>query len=324
MYDIKKILVPTDFSPFASDAYTPARELAEKYGALVDYIHVIPTLHYFHESMDTLNIPLSLEKNVYPQVQKEAAGKLRELMEQHLKASNRGDAIVTIARKPSLEIANRAQKGGYDLIIMAAQGKHETSFLRGSTTEKVIRHSEVPVLSTQDPDIMEVGNILLPTDGSQMSLRAFPMALSLALTFGASITLFHVLELHGSLTESEPRDPRKSDMENIRSVLLKSLQQYFDDATVDVSIRSGEDEELQLVYSEGASSATINLDIVIEKAVSAHYAITDYANDNAGMVVMTTHGRSGIAHLMLGSTAEKVSQYLDLPVITVKPDFESR
>ena len=324
MYDIKKILVPTDFSPFASDAYPPARELAEKYGAVVDYIHVIPTLHYFHESMDTLNIPLSLENNVYPQVQKETAGRLKELMNEHLKAPNRGDAIVTIARKPALEIANRARKGEYDLILMAAQGKHETSFLRGSTTEKVIRHSTVPVLSTQDPDIMGVDNILLPTDGSQVSLRAFPMALSLALTFGASITLYHVLELHGSLTESEPRDPRKGELENIRSVLLKSVQQYFDNAPIDVSMRMGENEEQQLVYSEGASSATIDLEIVIEKAVSAHYSITDYANDHADMVVMTTHGRSGLAHLLLGSTAEKVSQYLDLPVITVKPDFESR
>jgi nucleotide-binding universal stress UspA family protein len=42
------------------------------------------------------------------------------------------------------------------------------------------------------------------------------------------------------------------------------------------------------------------------------------------MVVMGTHGRSGLAHVFLGSTAENVARHVTLPVVTVKPDFDEK
>src|SRR5699024_3152192 len=103
-----------------------------------------------------------------------------------------------IGRKPSARIVDWARDGGYDLIVVASKGKHETHLLRGSITEKLIRHSEVPIFSV-DKKLSSDGlnRILLPTDGSQLSFLALPMALSLAEIYGAEIIFYHALEQYG-------------------------------------------------------------------------------------------------------------------------------
>lgn len=323
MLNIKKILVPTDFSDNASVAYNPAHQIAKQYDAQIDFMHVIPTMRYFSESMKGLGVPLSMEKDLYPQAQKEATQQLKKLMGQHIKEENQGDVEVEVAPKPSRAIADHAEQAGYDLIVMAAHGHHESELLKGSITEKVIRYSKVPVLTTDRSNLDTVKNILVPTDGSELSFKALPMAISVALTFGADITLYHVQELYGALVDPTTEDHLKPEEENIRQTLLTKLEAFFfGDSQDRVELRRGDVGESQLIYFDGASNATIDLRVVIEKRVSAHYAITEYAEEHADMVVMATHGRSGFAHVFLGSTTEKVAQYLKLPVLTVKPDFD--
>lgn len=322
MYTIKKILVPTDFSENSSVAYHPAQQLANNYGAKIDLIHIIPTLSYFNESMADLGVPLSLEQDIYPEIRKQSSIKLKRAMDENIKDENKGECLVQIAPKTSRAISDQAEEGAYDLIVMAANGLHKSELLRGSVTEKVIRYSGVPVLSTDQSDLDDIKNILVPTDGSQSSLKALPLAISLALTFEAGITLLHILELHGSRTENVVKDPAKSESENIRDTIYEAIEEFFAHSWDEVELRKGEGFEAQLIYNEGASNATINFITVIEKGVSAHHAITNYAEDDADMIVMATHGRSGLAHLFLGSTAEKVIQHSARPVITVKPEFD--
>lgn len=320
MYVIKKILVPTDFSENASKAYNHAQQIASRYGAIVNFIHIIPTRQYFSESLEQLGMPLNMEKDVYPHAQKQASQKMKALMESHLEPENKGEDIVRIAPKPSTAIAAYAEKGNYDLIVMAAKGQHGSDLLRGSITEKLIRYSSVPVLHTDQSAIESIKNILVPTDGSKISLEALLFALSVAVKHGASLTLFHVLELHGSLTENAPRNPLKSETENIRDAIFKKLTDHFSDNDT-LKLKKGDGVESQIVVRDGASSATVNLSIVIEKAVSAHMAITDYGNEHSDLTVLATHGRSGLAHMLLGSTAEKVVQHALTPTVTVRPQL---
>lgn len=324
MFEIKKILVPTDFSDNASHAYTPAQQLATRYNAKVNFMHVVPTLQYFNESISKLGLPFSMEKDIYPKVQEESYQKLNKLMENNIKEENRGESIVHIAPKPSKAIVEQAEQGGYELILMATHGKHESDFLRGTVTEKVIRYSAIPVLATDQAGIEGIKKILVPTDGSQASLSAMPVAISLALKFEASLTLYHVLELHGSLTENVEPNPLKTEKDNIYGVLYGALETFFKQSWDKVELRSGEGFNDQLVYNEGASNVTIDMNTVIEKGVSAHHAIREYASEYSDLVVMTTQGHSGLAHLFLGSTAEKVTQYLKMPVISVKPSLEEK
>lgn len=327
MKQIKKILVPTDFSDNAQFAYTHAQEIANRFGAKIDVMHVIPTLTYFTESMDSLESPLDVdeEEDMYPTVQKDVKQKLQTAMNDYLAEESRGKAIVRIERKPSQAIAELAEEGSYDLIVMPSKGQHESHLLRGSTTEKVIRHSRVPVFNVDASLSSEaLKSILLPTDGSKISFSALPLALSLADIYGADITLYHVRELYGSPLDYEGRDPNKSEEANAYEALIEHLEQYLNEEGLsNIKIDRGEEDfQDQFVVTEGASSQRINFFTTVEKGVSAHLGIQEYANDHADVVVMATHGHSGLAHFFLGSTTEKVAQSLDMPVLTVKPEAE--
>lgn len=321
MKEIKKILVPTDFSDGAVPAYTHAQEIARRYGARVDFIHVIPTLRYFGESLSKLGAPLDMEKDLYPHAQEEAQHVMGRLMGDYIHEDNRGVAVVRIDRKPSEAISEYAGEQGYDLIVMATHGEHQTDMLRGSVTEKVIRHSHVPVF-TVDRRLSAGGlkRILFPTDGSTISWEALPIALAVADTYDAEITFFHVTELYGSLTEHVTNDPNLPDDVNVYEGLIDSLEDYLIDRGLDnIQIQRGEvDFEDRLVVTEGAGSHAIVVKTVVRKGLSAHYAIEEYAEEYADLVVMATHGHSGLAHFFLGSTTEKVAQHVDKPVLTVR------
>lgn len=326
MVDINKILVPTDFSEASVPAYTHAQELAKRFDARVDLIHVVPTLKYFSESIKKLGVPLDMEKDLYPHVKDGARHRLGEIMDDYLKEENKGEPVVLIERKPSHAIAEYAGKEAYDLVVMAAKGGDGTEIMRGSTTEKVIRHSTVPVF-TVDNRLKSDGlhRILIPTDASRISFTCFPLALMLADVYGGEITLFHVLELYGSLSESMERNPYKSDEANIYDRIIEELNAFLIDRGLDDVLIQRNDENFRdnIVITEGASNRTIPMTTVIEKGLSAHYEIETYAPSHSDVIVMTTHGHSGLAHFFLGSTTEKVAQHVDMPVLTVKPAKET-
>lgn len=326
MKAIKKILVPTDFSENTPLAYQHAQEIAQRFGAKVDLIHVIPTLKYFNESMARIEAPLDItDEEIYPKVQDHAKKRIQEAMDQYLTDEIKGEAIVHIDRNPSTSIVDTAKEKGYDLIVIPSKGSHGSNLLRGSTTEKIIRHSEVPVF-TVDADLAPEGlkRILLPTDGSLISFSALPIALSLADIYDAEITLYHVEELYGSALNYEGTNPNKTAKENTYETIIDRLVQYLSNEKMEhVEIARAEgDFEDQFVITEGVSSHRINFFTVIEKGVSAHLGIEVYAAENADVVVMATHGHSGLAHFFLGSTTEKVAQLLKKPVVTVKPSGE--
>ncbi|MFH5831585.1 universal stress protein [Halalkalibaculum sp. DA384] len=322
MMEIKKILVPTDFSDEAISAYTHAQELASKLGARVDMIHIVPTLKYFSESINKLGVPLNFDEDLYPHVKDGAQHRLKGFMADYLKEENKGDALVRIERKPSKAIAEFASDNGYDLVVMAARGEHSSDLLRGSITEKVIRYSAVPVFTVDNRLKPEgIKNILLPTDASSLSFACLPVALALADTYGARITLFHVLELYGTLSESLERNPGNTEESDLYQAILEKLTEYLSETGQDgITVQRGDREfEDQILITEGVNPKAIQLNTVIAKGLSAHYEIENYAPDNADLIVMTTHGHSGLAHFFLGSTTEKVAQHVDMPVLTVKP-----
>ena len=67
---------------------------------------------------------------------------------------------------------------------------------------------------------------------------------------------------------------------------------------------------------------SIDFKTIVRKSIAARHEIVDYCNDNADLVVMRTHGRTGLSRMLLGSTTEQVIQHLEKPQITIKPDLE--
>lgn len=323
MIELKKILVPTDFSKGSEVAYSVAQNIADTFGGVIDFIHIIPTIKYFNESIKRLGVPLDINKEVYPKIIDESEIRLEKAMNSYLKEKNKGKHIIKVERRPSEKIVNYAEKHGYDLIIMGSKGKDESRFVRGGTTERVIRKSKVPVFSVDDRfDKNKVKNVMMSTDSSELSLAAFPLAVSIADSYKADLTLFHVIELYGNVSEDIPRSPEKGEGVSIYEGIIKRTNDYLNKRKFDnIHIqRTGVTFEDEVVITDGDQSRTLNLFTKIEKGISAHYEIESYASENADLVVMATHGHSGFAHLILGSTAEKVAQYVKKPVITIRPD----
>jgi nucleotide-binding universal stress UspA family protein len=266
-----------------------------------------------------------MDEDLYPHVKDGASHRMKSLMDDYLKEGNKGEAIVQIERKPSKAITDYAAENGYDLIVMAARGEHSSDLLRGSITEKVIRHSSVPVF-TVDNRLKAGGikRILLPTDASLLSFKCLPMVLALANIYDAEITLFHVRELYGSLSESMKRRPGNTDESDIYESIIEKLGAFLDSHKLqNIEIKRGDREmEDELVVTGNSSSKSFPLNTVIEKGLSAHYEIENYAPSHSDLIVMTTHGHSGLAHFFLGSTTEKVALLVDMPVLTVKPPKE--
>ncbi|MEX2604507.1 MAG: universal stress protein [Gracilimonas sp.] len=316
----RHILVPTDFSEASMEAVKMASKFVELYDSTVDLIHVIPLMSYYDESMEHLGVPFDMEKDIYPKVLKTANEKLHEISKKYLPIEHRGQHINMVGRKASRVIADQANKHKYDLVIMTNKGSHETDDVRSGITEKVIRYSKVPVLSLEKAfrgkDIKE---ILVPVDGSDDSAAPLVQTFELAKVFEARIKLMHIIEPYTLGMEVLPMV--MDDEISVYNSLIKSITDYFknnQDLGFQIK-RSGTDFEDSLVYEKDGVTESVKFESLVKKGFSAHTEICDYANKNADLVVMSTHGRTGIARVLLGSTTAIVAQHLNKPLLTLRP-----
>ncbi|MBO6792647.1 MAG: universal stress protein [Balneolaceae bacterium] len=321
---VQHILVPTDFSERSIKAIQAAGNMVDFYGCTVDLIHTVPLMKYFHESMDPLGVPFSIEKHLYPHCIERAHEKLEELAEQYIKKEYRGKIITNVERKASEAIVNQSKEENYDLILMSAKGEHDTLHLMGGTTEKVIRHSHVPVLSVNEAiSEKNIHTIMVPIDFSEGSFFSIIPAFELAKEYEAKIVLFNVIELYTTGSDMVPYVPTSIEEDAIYEGLITRLIEYLEEHdSYGLSIhRTGVTYKDVLVSTEGDHVVSVELESNIVKGISAHREITDFANDEADLVVMSTHGRTGLARVLIGSTAEQVSRHLQVPLLTVRPQF---
>lgn len=138
-------------------------------------------------------------------------------------------------------------------------------------------------------------NILLPTDGSESMTPVIDHAIKLATVHGASVHALYVAN-----TASLSDLPMESSWENVSDALRKQGEA----AVEAVEQRAGE--------------------IAVESAVldgSPSGEIIEYSEENdIDVIVMGTHGRSGVDRLLLGSVAERVLRSASVPVLTVSLD----
>ncbi len=311
MLTLDRILVPTDFSEGARAAYPFALAFARKYGGKIDLLHVIPSFTYLQDSVNRMGLPIDMDHDLFPHLIRDAENRLKRESETYFDATLRGTETVRVDFKPSTCIAETAAKSGADLVVMGASG---------STAENVIRKSSVPVLSVpQDSVPGSVNRILVPTDYSDLSMHGLRGALSMADSLEAELILFHVVELYGSLSENEPRPVGIDELSGIRTNLAGRLTQWTEKhADLRISLEQA-DGGWVLVQHRVGGMRRVPIRFEVVKAVSAHYAILEAANELADMVVMTTHGRSGWSHLFLGSTTERVVRASEKPVLTWRP-----
>jgi nucleotide-binding universal stress UspA family protein len=147
---------------------------------------------------------------------------------------------------------------------------------------------------------MGIRRILVPIDYSQNSKVALAYGADLAVTFGASLDIVHVWDRPTYVTDAvmvqRPGEAHKPIGELIRENAQKDMDEFLGE----LSLPSGVAVTSRLLSGEPAST------LLAELKKGEH-----------DLVVLSTHGRTGFAHLLLGSIAEKIVRLSAIPVLTV-------
>lgn len=142
-----------------------------------------------------------------------------------------------------------------------------------------------------------ISRILVPLDLGESSERTLEYAKTLARPFKASLLLIHVVPNPYVTMASEAYMPPPQDfLDELQSEAHKRLNELVTDA----------------------DRTEFKVEIVVQIG-DPLWAIVDYANGRKiDLIVMGTHGRTGVAHLMLGSVAERVVRTAPCPVLTMR------
>lgn len=296
---IKRILVPTDFSPCAMSAARYARALAEKFGAVVHFLHVAePSV----PPSDPLAYAISSGADG---ALDSLAARAKPLMAEFagVFAPSGIPCETEVLVGDSVRItADRAAATGASLVVVGTHGRRGFQrFLMGSTAEGLLRHAPCPVIVVREHDrLPEPGDkplpVLAPTDASPASERAADWAGLLAERFGARLELLYVADREPSALDNEQT---RGDMGELAAPV--TLREY----------RRTQLEQFAAARLPTGAERTLHIDAgrPAERIVARAEAV------GAGLICIGTHRRGAIMRMLLGSTAVEIVRSANCPVL---------
>lgn len=304
MFTYSRILLPTDFSHCSFYAMRYAEAFARRYGAELHLVHVVDTVQLLAWASPSYWLSSHCLYGRDSCLCERAEARLRHLV--HLMRRDGIEAEAHVLRgTPTVEIANLAREMDCELVVVGTHGRVGMEHaLIGSVAETVARHSPAPVLTIKHPERdfvefdgsrMVLRRVMFPTDFSPFSRAALPYAASLCREFDATLVLFHSLErvMYGG------------------ELAADSIVSVFPDE------REGR-EQLETLAAEFPG---VDVQIRQETGSASHRIVQAVEDLNVDLVVIPTHGRTGVARLLFGSVAEKVLRFASCPVLTVRPDM---
>ncbi|AVR45294.1 universal stress protein UspA [Christiangramia fulva] len=273
---MKNILVPTDFSEQAEKALKVAAQLARRFGSDIYLLHMLELPLQLVDPVNgsSQNLPEAIffMKLAHQRFSKLMAKpylkgiKVHETVEFH----RAFDGIMEISKEKKC-----------DLIVMGSHGASgfKEMFI-GSNTEKVVRHSQIPVLVIKkEIDTFKVKNFIFATDANEEHKHTLRKAIKFANTLEAKLHLLFVNTPNNFMTSEEAN---------------KRLQKYC-----------GENQE--------------NCQLHIYNDISVEKGILNFAKKmDSQLIGISTHGRKGLAHFFNGSISEDLVNHANKPVVTFK------
>jgi nucleotide-binding universal stress UspA family protein len=185
-----------------------------------------------------------------------------------------------------------AEENFFDLVVTGRRGmsRLERSLI-GTVTARILGHSKCDVLVVPKDTIVNWETLLVPTDGSQYSIASTNKAINLAKVYGSKVKVISIVDVTDEFQAQAP------------------------DA-VDALV----DQAKELVDGIGRKAADMGVpaDCFVREGES-YKVINDMARKQAAdMIVMGSHGRTGVKRLFMGSVTEKVIGYASRPVLVVK------
>lgn len=294
---LKTILAPVDFSNLSLAGMRYALRLGAAVKASVSLVHVVRPAPQFTGLESSLVLPSDSE------LLKLAEQQLRRIAR---KESRKGVVLKSRVRfgQPFQEISMLARNLGADLIVLATHGYSGVRHaVLGSTAERVVRHAPCAVLAVRSSarsltaPPFRLKRILVPIDLSELSKQALPWAAFMAAAFRAEVILFHV-------TEKLPIDYLLGPelMNHAITPLMKQAE-----------------AELERIAAALRRFNRIKISVAVRDG-TAYKQICDTARAReADLIVSTTHGYTGLKHIWMGSTAERIVRHAHCPVLIVRP-----
>lgn len=291
----KHILVPLDGSVLAEAALPPAGFLACVLSARVTLLHVIE-----EDAPATIHGERHLRTTGEAETYLRNAGKLAALsgcpVDYHVHDAATRDVVRSIV----------AHEGEFapDLIVLSTHGRGGLRrILAGSIAQQVAASGSIPVLLIRPDgaDMSSLQSLLAPLDGKEEHQQGLEVALGLASAAGAALRLLSIAPTQGALSGHDVAMARL--MPGTTQAMLELAES---------ELKSYLARQLERVRSTGVPvSAEI-------RTGSAATIIADYAEEqDAGMIVLATHGRAGNEAFWAGSVAAKVQARTRRPLLLV-------
>jgi nucleotide-binding universal stress UspA family protein len=295
---IRNILVPIDFSPMSIQAIETAKAFARRFGAAVHLAHVhqpcYPAGFTVHVSPVIAYSPYDYEQ----EAEKKAARELILLAKKH---GLRPSTTHLLVGAPAYdEICRLARKLPADLVVMPTHGRTglEHVFL-GSTAERIVQHSPCPVFVARERTgaaARGINNILVPVDYSKCSLAGLRYAIEFAKKAAARLIVLHVADLGPQLMTDGygiyHLSPYKEAAGRVSKPQMRAFLRGVNFGSVPFKTSA-----IAGFCPEGICRAAE------EKKVD--------------VIIISTHGRTGLKHVLIGSVAERVVRHAPCAVLGV-------
>jgi nucleotide-binding universal stress UspA family protein len=286
---LEKLLLSTDGSEFSEGAVREAVKLAKICSSKLFAVSVIETNPEFEV--------------LAPQLIEKEEEKTRHRLEQIRSiAEKEGIACEIIARhsdSPFHAIIDEAKNNQVDLIIMGRRGRTGLKrLLMGSVTAKVIGYSPCNVLVVPKLAEIKYQNILIATDGSKFSMSAATEAVGIARRCRAALFVI-------SVVPSETASPFDIVHSEMQHEMIAQKEFHHGEKNIN--------DLLVIARQEGVKAEGL----VIEGR--PYEAIVEIAREKrVDLIVMGSHGRTGLERLLMGSVTERVVGNADCSVLIIK------
>jgi nucleotide-binding universal stress UspA family protein len=280
----RKVLIPYDLSDRAQVSLKSGLKIASGKSSTV--LHVVP----FNEGIASFDVaPPSPEAQ--SGIQNLIAGQLKDL--------SSGESEVRVNwGEPVTEILNTSVDGGYDLIVMSTHGRSGLKhILLGSVTEKVVRHSPIPVMVARKDAKWPPKKVVLPLDFTSESDEALALAGQFVGATGCELWIIHVISMPDTyaLWSELPNAPAP-DMDELfrknRERVAETVGKYSALEKAKIEVRVGH----------------------------VHDEIIRFASEKkADLILLPTHAQKGLAHFFAGSESEQVVRHATCNVLCFCP-----
>ena len=294
MAPFRNILVPLDGSELAEKALEPANQAAM---AMAQYGNEPRPVRLTLLRVLSPMALLAADPYLYDEMMRMSSDEAQAYLNQVASTMTANGVVIEtkIVNGSSAEaIVQYAEGAGIDLIVMSSHGRTGSRrWVYGSVAEKVMHHAPCAtaiIRAHVEVSMFQNRKILVPLDGSELAERALGPALALARAVNSNVYLLRVVAAGEPMAES-----MRPTGEQVEAAL----------AAADLEEKGEAEAYLQSVFSQ-FENTRLFFDVQTTSGDVADTIVT-YADDNhIDLIVISSHGRSGLGRWLHGSVAEKV------------------